>query len=185
RFFLTFSSCPEYAWITYHWASADADATSALSVAINLPCVSRIDEAPQQLAQPEVHRGDEQGDHAHRHDHHQGEAVELLRSRPDDLAQLLEGLAQKADDPGGLVGLGAPAGRDRHVLPRLSMRRVLAAPAAVLLELQTIRIVLLVLDRVVVAAFALGALERDDRFHRSISLAGEGMREPSEPRLDQ
>src|SRR5438445_7615973 len=54
------------------------------------------------------------------------------------------------------------------------MGGVLPAPPAVLLQLQTVRIVLLVLDRRVVPPFALRALEGDDRFHRSISLAGEG-----------
>src|SRR5215467_2046648 len=111
RFFLTFSSCPEYAWITYHCASADADATSALSVAINLPCVSsRVDEVAHQLAERGIDREDEEGDHAHRHHDHQRVPVELLRGRPHDLAQLVHGLPQEADDPRGLVRLGAPPG---------------------------------------------------------------------------
>jgi hypothetical protein len=42
---------------------------------------------------------------------------------------------------------------------------VLAAPTAVFLELQPVRIVLLVLDRRVVPTFAVGALEGDDRLH--------------------
>jgi hypothetical protein len=54
------------------------------------------------------------------------------------------------------------------------------APLAVLLELQTVRIVLLVLDRVVVAALAVAALEGDHRFHRSFFLAGGGKKKPSE-----
>ena len=41
------------------------------------------------------------------------------------------------------------------------MRRVLAAELAVLAELQTIRIILLVLVRAIVAAMALGALKRN------------------------
>jgi hypothetical protein len=52
------------------------------------------------------------------------------------------------------------------------MGRMASAPAAVFLELQTVRIVLLVLDRRVVPALAVAALKGDDRFHRSIFLAG-------------
>src|SRR5690242_8548849 len=70
-------------------------------------------------------------------------------------------------------------------LPRLPVRGVLPAPPAVLLELEAVGVVLLVLDGVVVPAFALGALEGDDRFHRSISLAGEGKERPSEPKRRQ
>ena len=50
---------------------------------------------------------------------------------------------------------------DRGRLLRLFVRRVLAAELAVLAELQTIRIVLLVLVRAIVAAMALGALKRN------------------------
>ena len=46
-------------------------------------------------------------------------------------------------------------------LLRLFVRRVLAAELAVLAELQTIRIVLLVLVRAIVAAMALRALKRN------------------------
>lgn len=46
-------------------------------------------------------------------------------------------------------------------LLRLFMQRVLFAELAVLVELQTIRVVLLVLIRAVVAAVALRALQRD------------------------
>src|SRR5207253_10718355 len=46
-------------------------------------------------------------------------------------------------------------------LPRLPMQRVAAAPAAVLLELDTVRRVPLGLLRLVVAPLALGARERD------------------------
>jgi hypothetical protein len=45
---------------------------------------------------------------------------------------------------------------------------VLAAPTAVFLQLETVRVVLLVLDRRVVAPFAVAALEGDDRFHTSL-----------------
>ena len=50
---------------------------------------------------------------------------------------------------------------DRERLLRLFVRRVLAAELAVLAELQTIRIVLLVLVRAIVAAMALRALKRN------------------------
>ena len=46
-------------------------------------------------------------------------------------------------------------------LLRLFVRRVLAAKLAVLAELETIRIILLVLVRAIVAAMALGALKRN------------------------
>src|SRR5215469_14916806 len=106
RFFLTFSSWPEYAWITYHCASAAADATSALSAAISNPVsLLLVDEVLRQLRQPRIHREDEQGDDAHRHDHHQGVPVQLLGGRPDDLPQLVDGVPQEADDTRCLVGL--------------------------------------------------------------------------------
>ena len=50
---------------------------------------------------------------------------------------------------------------DRGRLLRLFVRRVLTAELAVLAELQTIRIVLLVLVRAIVAAMALRALKRN------------------------
>ena len=46
-------------------------------------------------------------------------------------------------------------------LLRLFVRRVLAAELAVLVELETIRIILLVLVRAIVAAMALCALKRN------------------------
>ncbi len=46
-------------------------------------------------------------------------------------------------------------------LLRFLMQRVLLAELAVLIELQTIRVVLLILVRAVVAAVALRALQRD------------------------
>src|SRR5262249_47533316 len=70
-------------------------------------------------------------------------------------------------------------------LPRLPVRRVATAPAAVLLELEPVRVVLLVLDGGVVAALAVAALERDDRLHRSLFLAGVGKKKPSSPRRCQ
>jgi hypothetical protein len=48
------------------------------------------------------------------------------------------------------------------------MGSVLAAPAAVLAQLEAVRIVLLVLDRRVVAPLAVAALHGDDRFHTPI-----------------
>src|SRR5262249_16804585 len=53
-------------------------------------------------------------------------------------------------------------------LPGLPMPGVLTAPPAVFLELQTVGVVLLVLDRRVIPALALAALQRDDRFHRCL-----------------
>src|SRR5215467_8749728 len=132
RFFLTFSSWPEYAWMTYHCASAGADATSALSAAIALTLSSLllVDEVLGQLAEAGVDREDEERDDAHRHHDHQRVAVQLLGGRPDHLAQLLERLPQEPDDRGRLVGLSPPPGLDGHLLPRLPVGSVAAAPAA-------------------------------------------------------
>src|SRR3989442_9219188 len=76
--------------------------------------------------------------------------------------------------------------------PRLPVGRVLAAPPAVLLQLQAVRVVLLVLDRRVVAPFAVAALKGDDRFHRSLCRWGSGCwivevekRSPGSPRRRQ
>src|SRR5207244_10942861 len=76
--------------------------------------------------------------------------------------------------------------------PRLPVGRVLAAPPAVLLQLQAVRVVFLVLDRRVVAPFAVAALKGDDRFHRSLCRWGLGCwvvevekRSPGSPRRRQ
>ena len=76
---------------------------------------------------------------------------ELLLRGPRDLFHLCDDFPQEFDY----------FSHDRGRLLRLFVRRVLAAELAVLAELQTIRIVLLVLVRAIVAAMALRALQRD------------------------
>ncbi len=61
------------------------------------------------------------------------------------------------------------------------MRRVLAAEAAELIELQPLRRLLLVLRRAVVPAFALGARQRDDVSH-FVCRAAEAARYVRSPR---
>src|SRR5262249_25576481 len=131
RFFLTFSSCPEYAWITYHWASAAADATSALSAAISKTCsLLLLDEVLRPHGQRRIPPKDEQGEDAPRHDHPQRVPVQLLGGRPHDLPQLVDGVPQEADDARSLVGLDPPPSLDSHRLPGLPMGGVAPAPAA-------------------------------------------------------
>ena len=76
---------------------------------------------------------------------------EFLLRGPRDLLHLCDDFPQEFDY----------FSHDRGRLLRLFVRRVLAAELAVLAELQTIRIVLLVLVRAIVAAMALRALQRD------------------------
>ena len=76
---------------------------------------------------------------------------ELLLRGPRDLLHLCDDFPQEFDY----------FSHDRGRLLRLFVRRVLTAELAVLAELQTIRIVLLVLVRAIVAAMALRALQRD------------------------
>ena len=76
---------------------------------------------------------------------------ELLLRGPRDLFHLCDDFPQEFDY----------FSHDRGRLLRLFVRRVLAAELAVLAELQTIRIVLLVLVRAIVAAMALRALKRN------------------------
>ena len=59
------------------------------------------------------------------------------------------------------VVIHIPVRTDNASLLRFLMHRVLLAELAVLIELQTIRVVLLILVRAVVAAVALRALQRD------------------------
>ena len=76
---------------------------------------------------------------------------EFLLRRPRDLLHLCDNFPQEFDY----------FSHDRERLLRLFVRRVLTAELAVLAELQTIRIVLLVLVRAIVAAMALRALKRN------------------------
>ena len=76
---------------------------------------------------------------------------ELLLRRPRDLLHLCDNFTQEFDY--------FSHGRER--LLRLFVRRVLAAELAVLAELKTVRIVLFVLVRAIVAAMALRALKRN------------------------
>ena len=76
---------------------------------------------------------------------------ELLLRGPRDLLHLCDDFPQEFDY----------FSHDRGRLLRLFVRRVLAAELAVLAELKTVRVVLLVLVRAIVAAMALRALQRN------------------------
>src|ERR1700730_8076554 len=100
RFFLTFSSWPEYAWITYHWASSAGVTTGAFCVAISRSLGGRdVDVVGGQGLEPGVDGPDEGGDDHHGDDHHQGEPVELLGRGPDHFPELVVGLPQETDQP--------------------------------------------------------------------------------------
>src|ERR1700687_6162718 len=93
RFFLTFSSCPEYAWTTYHCASCSG-AVALFSTATLLDSV--VDQALGGLTQEVVGTPDEHAEHDHGEDDDQRVAVQLAGRRPDDLAELLVDLTQES-----------------------------------------------------------------------------------------
>ena len=94
---------------------------------------------------------DERADDDDRNADNTGVGDQLAPRRPRDLLHLGDDFPQEFDY----------FSHDRERLLRLFVRRVLAAELAVLAELQTIRIVLLVLVRAIVAAMALRALKRN------------------------
>src|SRR5262249_1175821 len=101
------------------------------------------------------------------HEHDDGALDDLVLARPLDLLELPPGLRDEVPaalfrlpglDADGRMPLGA---RVRHRLARLPVRRVPAAPPAVLAELDAVRRVPLGLRRLVVPPPALRARERD------------------------
>src|SRR5919201_2971350 len=137
----------------------------AISFYLSIARLSRdavVDVAPRYLPDPEVDQADERREDDDRHHDHERVSIQLGRRWPDDLSQLVVGIAKEPGDP-DLIGSRL---RQRHAaLLGLPVRGVLPAPAAILAQLQPVRIVLLVLDSRVVATFAVAALKRDDRLH--------------------
>src|SRR5260370_36888086 len=75
-----------------------------------------VDHAARQLAEQVVGAADEDAEHDDGEGHDQGVAVELTPRRPDDLAQLVENLAQELADATFRGGLRALSGGYCHVL---------------------------------------------------------------------
>src|ERR1700730_9083681 len=92
-FFLPFSSCPEYAWTTYHCASCSG-AAALFSTATLLDSV--VDHALGELTEEVVGAPDENAEHDHGENDDQRVAVQLAGRRPDDLAELLVNLTQES-----------------------------------------------------------------------------------------
>src|SRR6267378_1095536 len=83
RFFLTFSSWPEYAWTTYHCASCSGAVLFSTAIRESPPPVN--DLAGEQL-QGVVDAADERANHDHGDDDHQRVAIQLTPGRPYDFA---------------------------------------------------------------------------------------------------
>ena len=121
----------------------------------------------------EVEQPDENADDQDTGSNHQCVLQDLLRGGPDDLLQLATELTEVSSDlaPGfskpvfllDFCHWGAS-------LLGLVVSGVLLAESAILLHLETVRVVLLVLHGVVVSLLALGASQSDFNAHNGTSL---------------
>ena len=157
----------------------------------NLDLVSEAGQQLQKFGEAEVDRRDDDKEDEHDHDHDARRLERLGKGGPGDALELgkrLFDLSARADEDVGLLiplfyGLlgrvllfdvelfGAVVGllhshslqcaKKRGLLLRFLMHGVLLADGAVLLELETIGIVALIFEAVVIPVFAFRAFKRD------------------------